>query len=113
MIPLYVVILLGNLFTKVYGITNLTILALLNHSGREGLGMTGCNEAIDIVLQHVNQRQDILPTFHLTHQAANEGLAAREANRKIIDFERSFENDKSVVRAPVSLDQVGLVTFLD
>ena len=77
--------------------TTLTMLTLLHHSGNEELGMTGCNQAIDIVLQHVNERKDILPNFHLTHQAVDEGVAARDANRKIIDFERSIEASKAPV----------------
>ena len=80
---------------------NLVMLTLLQHNDGK-LAMPACNEAIRIVLEHANSRSDVLPDFHLTNQVADEGVAARESNRAIIDFERSLEKaNQSKSIAPI------------
>ena len=94
----------------------LQMLTLLSHNGKGQLTMPACDEAIQIVLEHSNDRQDILPGFQLTNQVADEGVAARESNRAIIDFEREIEDNSSVTKAPIifgpsrACDFAGLTT---
>ena len=50
-----------------------------------------CNAAIEIVLENVNKRNDILPGYKLTHVVKDEGGSARLANVAMVKYQWESE----------------------
>ena len=79
------------------GKEKLSVLTLLPFSPNGQVAQVACNEALKIVIENVNNRDDILKDYELVQTIANEGPTATLANVEFVNFVRKAEENNETI----------------
>ena len=80
---------------------NLTVLTMLPMSPDGQLLHVACNAALNLVIENVNNRSDILADYELVPVLRNEGPFATQANVDLVNFVRHAEDNKQTISPAV------------
>ena len=99
--PLYFYFIITLVFAACNAKQNMSVLTLLPFSTDGQLAHVACNEAIKMVIENVNSRDDILKDYELVQTVTNEGPTATLANAGLVKFFQRAKETNEIISPAV------------